>query len=95
MRFVATFVVFGRCLALLSARDTGVDPFVLQGFSEAIRVIAVILEQPVDLWHATEQCPYSEIITELSSGDKRVNRSSLAVADGMQLGVQVARFQRI
>ena len=65
-------------------------PLVLQRFSEPVSVIAAITEQPFDVWQAVEQCPRADIIAHLPGGDEQVDRSSLAVADGVQFGVHAA-----
>ena len=87
--FVAALVVFDGFLALLSAGDACVYPCVFQRFSKPICVIATISEQPFDLWKAAQQCPYSDVLADLSSGHEQIKRLPLSIADGMQLGVHV------
>lgn len=84
--FVAALVIVYRCLTLLSAGDAGAYAFVLQRFSEPISVVTPIPEQPVRIRPAAEQCPCPDVIADLSGRDKEVDRTALAVADGVQLG---------
>ncbi len=56
---------------------------VFQRFSEPIGVIAAISENPSDLWEAVQQCACADVITELSGGDKLVQRTTVAIADGV------------
>ena len=81
--FVAALVILYWCLTLLSAGDAGAYTFVLQRFSEPISVVTPIPEQPVRIRQAAEQCPCPDVIADLSGRDKEVDRTALAVADGM------------
>jgi hypothetical protein len=47
-------------------------------------------EQPVDFWETAEQRPRADVVADLTGGDEQVERASLAVANGMQLGVHAA-----
>ncbi len=87
---VAALVIFDWRLALISAGDAGAYPFVLQRFPKPVRVIAAIPEQPFDLWQAAEQRPRAYVVTDLPGGDEQVDRSPLAVADGVKFCVHAA-----
>ena len=86
--FVAAFVIFDGDLALLSTRDTCAYPFVVQGFSEPIGVVASISEQPFHIWYAAEQSPSSDVVANLPGANEQVERATLAITDSMQLGIQ-------
>ena len=86
--------VFDRCLPLLSAWDAGAYPLSLQLFSEPISVVATIPELPIDVWQAAMQVARADVIADLSGGNEQVDRSSLTVADCVQLGVHAAWFDR-
>jgi len=66
--FVSTPIVSHSRLALLSVRDTGTYPFVLQRFSEPVGVISAIPEQPVDPWQAAQQRLRADVIADLPRG---------------------------
>ena len=83
-------VVSDRLIAPRSAGDSGAYLFVFQGFSEPIGIIAAIPRQPVHIWYATEQSPSTDVIADLSGGDKEVQRPSFAITDGVQLGIHAA-----
>ena len=85
--FVAALVVFDWGLALLPARNAGAYPFVLQRFSEPISVIASVAEQPFDARQTAQQCSGANVIADLPGRDEEVDRTTLAVTDGMQFGV--------
>ena len=38
---------------------------------------------PIDLWEAAEQRPRADVVADLPCGDEQVERSPLAVTDGM------------
>ena len=82
--------VFDGFLALLSAGDACAYPFVFQRFSEPIGVIPTVTEQPIYLWQAADKRPCTDVVTDLSSGHEQVQRASLAVADGVKLGIHTA-----
>ena len=85
--FVSALVVFHGLLALFSSRDAGAYPLVFQRVSEPVGIVASIPEQPSDLWQTAQQCPCAHIVIDLSGGDEEVERSSLAIANGVKLGV--------
>ncbi len=87
---VATFVVFHSRLALLSAWDAWAYPFVLQRFSEPIGIIAAISEHPVYVRQTAQKRPRANVVADLPSRDEVVDWASLAIADGMQLGIHTA-----
>ena len=64
--FVAPLVVFDDFLAGLPARDAGAYPSVFQGFSKPVGVVAAIPEQPFDIRQAAEQCPCTDVVTDLT-----------------------------
>ena len=83
-------VVSDRLIALRSTGDSGAYLFVFQGFSEPIGIIAAVPKQPVHIWYAAEQSPSTDIIANLSGGDKEVQRPSFAITDGVQPGIHTA-----
>ena len=88
--FVAALVIFDRCLLLLPAWNASAYALVLQGFSEPVGVVASASEQPCHVWQTAQQSSRADVITDLPSGDEQVQRPTLAVADGVQLGVHTA-----
>jgi len=72
---------------LFPPRDAGAYPFVFQRISEPVGVVTSVSEQPFDLWLTAQQCPCADIVTNLPGGDEEVERSSLAVANGVEFGV--------
>lgn len=80
---VAAFVVFDGLLALSPTGDAGVYPLVFQGFSEPIRIIATVTKEPFHIWQVAEQGSCSDVVTDVSGGDKEVQRAALAVTDGV------------
>ena len=65
-------------------------PLVLQRLFQPGGIITAIAEQPFDHRQAAEQRPCADVIAHLSGGYKQIERSSLAVANGVQLGVHAA-----
>ena len=88
--FVAALVLFYRRLALLSNGYAGAYPLVFRRFSEPVGVGSTIPEQPVHFWQAAQQRPCTDVVADLTGGDEQVQRTSLAVADGVQLRVSAA-----
>ena len=74
-------------LALLSTWDAGAYSFVFQRVAEPVCIIAAIPEQPVNSGQAAEQSPRADVVADLTGGDDQAERTSPAVADGMQLCV--------
>ena len=57
---------------------------------EPVSIIAAVAKQPPDVWQAAQQSPRADVIAHLSGSDEQIERSPLAVADGVQLGVHAA-----
>ncbi len=88
--FVAALVVLHRFLPLFPAWDAGPYPFVFQRFSEPVGIVAAVSQQPFHLWQTAHQSAGTDVIADLSCRDEEVERSALAVADGVQLRVHAA-----
>ncbi len=74
--FITTFVVSEGFLALFPPGNTGAYPFVLQCFSEPVRVMAAIPEQPINIWNAVQQRPCTDVVADLPGGHERVRRAA-------------------
>lgn len=88
---VSALVILDRRLALLPAGDAGPYPLVLQRLSQPVSIITAIAKQLPDVWQAAEQRPCADIIAHLSGCDEQIERSSLAVADGVRAHEQEIR----
>ena len=79
-----------RHLALFSIKDARAYPFVFQRFSEPISITTSVAKQPIGLGQTTNHRPRASAITHLACGEEQVQRSTLAVANGVQLRVHAA-----
>ena len=64
--FVAALVVFHGLLARLPAWDAGFYPFVLKRFSQLVRIIAPVRQEPVSLRQAVQKRRRAGVIAYLS-----------------------------
>lgn len=88
--FVSSLVVSDSLLSLLPARDAGAYPFVFQRFSKPNSVVSAIPQQPIDIWQAAHQCPCADVVADLPGSGREADRSTQAVADGVQLRVHAS-----
>jgi len=88
--FVAALVAFYRFLALFPASDASAYPFDSQRFPEPISVISSVSEQPFDIRQAAQQGSGADVVADLPCRNEQVERTSPAVADGVQLGIHAA-----
>lgn len=75
---------------MFSAWDADAYPSIFQGFLKPVGVVSAIPEQPFDIRQAAEQCPRTDIVTDLTGGDEQVERPPLAVAYGVQFRAHAA-----
>lgn len=80
--FVSPLIAFDRCPVFLLSGGAGAYPFVLQRFSEPVRIISAIPERPIDLRQAAEQRLGADIVTYLPGSDKQGYRSPIRIVLG-------------
>ena len=88
--FVAAAVEAGFLPAALSAKGANPYPLVFQPFSIPIGIIPPISQKPFCLWHVAQQGRSAGVIAHLACGHEELQRPSLGIGDGMELGVQAA-----
>lgn len=88
--FVAALVVLDGFAARLPARDAELYPSVFQCISEPVGIIAPVGQQPLCLWQTTQQGSCPGVIADLTCRHEDADRASIAVGDGLQLGVHAA-----
>ena len=77
--FVAALVMLHRRLALLAARDAGAYPLVFRRFAEPIGVVSARQSTSGRL----SQGARTDVVADVSCRDEQVERTSLAIEDGM------------
>ena len=77
-------------LAGFSRRDAGRDALVLERGPIAVAVVALVGDKNVGLGQRVEQGGGALVVADLAFREQQRNGSALAVADGVQLGVQAA-----
>ena len=77
-------------LAGLARRDAGFDSLVLEGGAVAVAVVAAVGDEDVGLGQSVEQGGGALVVADLALGEQQRDRTALAIADGVQLGVQAA-----
>lgn len=85
--FVSAFVVSDSFGAGFPTGDAWPYALVLQGFAEPISVVTTIPKQPFNAWQAAQQRPRSNIVADLPGRNEEVDWPTLAVTDGMELGI--------
>ena len=83
-------VVADRRLAVCSARNTGCNAALLEFFAEPIGIVASIAEQFSCRRQRIQHQGRAFVVAYLSFVQHKNDRLPLAIADGMQLGVQAA-----
>lgn len=71
-------------------RDAGGDASLCQAGSEAIAVIAAVGKQDRGMWQVRQEQGGTDMVAALTFGEQQQHRPALLIADGVQLGVQVA-----
>lgn len=87
---VAHGVVVDRQFAVFAPRDAGLDAAVGERFAEPVAVIAAIGDQDVGVGQRGQHGRGSAIVADLTFGQEQDHGLAVAVADGVQLGVQAA-----
>ena len=77
-------------LAGLARRDAGSDALVLERGPIAVAVVALVGDVNVGLGQRVEQGGGALAVADLAFREQQRDGSALAVADGVQLGVQAA-----
>lgn len=62
----------------------------LRRLSSLTGITATFPKQPIHIWDATEQSPGVDVITVAPGGHEQVERATLAIAGGHQLGIHAA-----
>lgn len=77
-------------LAGPARRDAGRDALVLERGPIAVAVVALVGDKNVGLGQRVEQGGGALVVADLAFSEQQCDGSALAVADGVQLGVQAA-----
>ncbi len=64
-------------------------PFVFQCFPEPVDVIAPVCDHPFGGGQTPQQGGGASVVADLACGHEELQRTSLGVRDGVQLGVQL------
>lgn len=87
---VEGLVVRDRGLAIDLGRDAGGDPTLGEGVSEPVGVVASVSEHDLGARQVVQHERRALVVADLPLGQEKDQRPALAVADGVQLGVQAA-----
>ena len=77
-------------LAGLSRRDARRDALVLEGGTIAVAVVTLVGDENLGLGQRVEQDGGALVVADLAFCEQQRDGAALAVADGVQLGVQAA-----
>lgn len=87
---VERLVVVDLDLAVRAWRDAWRDAAFDQGLAEPVAVIALVAKQFLGAWQARKQQACAFVIAHLAFGEQQDDRTPLAIAHRMELGVQPA-----
>ena len=87
---VAVGIVGNRQLSVLASWDARLDATVAECFPEPVAVIASVGDQDVGVGQGGQHGRGSAVVADLAFGEQQDQGPALAVADGVQLGVQAA-----
>ena len=83
-------VIVERDLSAFDRWNAGVDAFGCQGLAEPVAVVAAVGDQGFRQRQRVEHEAGALVVAHLAFGEQQDERLAVAVADGMQLGVQPA-----
>lgn len=86
--FVESFVVIDGLLPVLGRRNAGLDASLAQSLTQAVAVVATVADQRFGKRQLIEQKPGAFMIAHLAFRQKQDHGLALAVADGVELGIQ-------
>ena len=88
--FVEALVVVDGLLAVVSARDAGLDVLLCERLAEPVTIVASVGDQPVGLRQGRQHGCGAAIVADLALGQQQYQRFAIAVADRVQLRIQAA-----
>ncbi len=88
--FIELGVVLDQVAAITFWRNAGLNPALFQAFSKPVGIIAAICDHALGLGETVEYQGCSYEITSIAFGQQQYQGATLAIANGMELGVQPA-----